>query len=118
MSAKKSAKYRYLCVHTTPQKGTRYYYSAKRDRGHFDIPKVIFGNSGPHSAVLNKKGEYCMTEHAMAIADKKENLEKILRALKSDKMKRLFAATLWSSFQIEWRMFSYFRKDFFKYFLN
>ena len=116
MSAKKSAKFRYLCVHTTPQKGTRYFYSAKRNRGHFDIPKVIFGNSGPHSAVLNKKGEYCMTEHAMAIADKKQNLAKILRALQSEKMKRLFAATLWSSFQIEWRMFSYFRKDFYKKF--
>ena len=116
MSAKKSAKYRYLCVHTTPQKGTRYFYSAKKNRGHFDIPKVIFGNSGPHSAVLNKKGEYCMTEHAMAIVDKKHNLVKILRALQSEKMKRLFAATLWSSFQIEWRMFSYFRKDFYKFF--
>jgi hypothetical protein len=116
MSPKKSAKFQYLCVHTTPQKGTRYFYSAKRNRGHFDIPKVIFGNSGPHSAVLNKKGEYCMTEHAMAIADKKKNLAKILRALQSERMKRLFAATLWSSFQIEWRMFSYFRKDFYKFF--
>jgi len=113
MSAKKSAKFRYLCVHTTPQKGTRYFYSAKKNRGHFDIPKVIFGNSGPHSAVLNKKGEYCMTEHAMAIVDKKQTLAKILQALQSEKMKRLFAATLWSSFQIEWRMFSYFRKDFY-----
>jgi hypothetical protein len=57
-----------------------------------------------------------MTEHAMAIADKKQNLAKILRTLKSEKMKRLFAATLWSSFQIEWRMFSFFRKDFYKKF--
>ena len=117
MRKEKTKKHHYICIHSTPKKGIRYFYSSTDKLGHFGIPKVIFGDSGPATAIVNDKGKYCMTEHSMAIIDDKKNLGKILEALKSEKMRDLFASALWSSFQIDWRMFSYFKKDFYKEFL-
>lgn len=117
MSKKKDNKHPFVCIHSTPKKGIRYMYSATDKKGHFGVPKVIFGDSGPYGAFINREGKFCMTEHAMGIVDKKQNLGKILDAMKSEKMREVLGATLWSPFQIDWRMFEYFKKDFYKYFL-
>ena len=111
MSNKESKKYKYVCIHSTPKKGIKFLYSSIKPKKN---PKVIFGNSGTNSAIINKTGKYCMTEHAIGIIDKKENLEKILETLKSDKMKNILKACLWSNFQIEWKLFKDFKKDFYK----
>ena len=112
MSKTKSKKFKYVCIHSTPQKGITYFYTSKKiDKKQ---PKVIFGNSGIGKAFVNKSGKYCLTEHAIGIIDKEKNLDKILKILKSDKMKRILKACLWSNFQIDWRLFTYFKKDFYK----
>lgn len=117
MSQKKDKKHPFVCIHSTPKKGVRYVYSSTDKRGHFGVPKVIFGDSGPYEAVINREGKFCMTEHAMGIVDKRQNLGKILRAMKSKRMREVLGATLWSPFQIDWRMFQDFRKDFYKFFI-
>lgn len=112
MSKKKTIKYKYPCVHLTPQKGIVYFYSSvKFDRFQ---PKVIFGDTGLGKAFINKKGKYCLTEHAIGIVDKEKRLDKILKVLKSEKMKGILKACLWSNFQIDWRMFLNFKKNFYK----
>jgi len=114
LSRKKSKKFKYACIHSTPKNGIKYFYSSIKPE---KIPKVIFGNSSLGTAFVNKNGKYCMTEHAMGITDKTKNLDKILEALKSDKMKEIFKACLWSNFQIDWKMFQYFKKDFYLKFI-
>lgn len=111
MSKIPSKKFKYVCVHSTPQKGVTYFYTSKKFE---KIPKVIFGNSGLGKAFSNKKGKYCLTEHAIGIVDKSSKLDKILKTFKSDKMKELLRACLWGNFQIDWKLFSYFKKDFYK----
>jgi hypothetical protein len=112
MSKRKTKKYKYSCVHLTPQKGIVYFYSSiKLDKFK---PKVIFGDTGLSKAFVNKKGKYCLTEHAIGIVDKEKKLERILDALKSEQMKNIFKACLWSNFQIDWRMFRDFKKNFYK----
>lgn len=115
VSDKKTKKFKYVCVHSTSGEGVKYKYSSKRI-GHFKIPKVIFGDSSVKEAIMNKSGKYCLTYHAIGIVDKEKNLEKILGALKTDRMRDVLNACLWSIFQIDWRMFTYFRKDFYRYF--
>jgi len=111
MSKKKSAKYKYVCIHSTPKKGITFYYTSEKiDKK----PKVIFGDSGLGTALANKTGKYCLTEHAMGIIDEPKNLDRILKVIKSDRMKQVFKACLWSNFQIDWRMFSDLKKDFYK----
>ena len=56
-----------------------------------------------------------MTQHAMAIQDSKSNLPKIKKALDSDQFREILDACSWSNFQIDWRLFTYLKKDFWKY---
>jgi len=116
MSPTKSKKFKFICIHTTGKKGVRYYYSDTDKLGHFGVKKVIFGNSGVGSALVNDVGKYCVTEHGIAIVDDEKNLGKILEVLKGERMRDVFGACLWSPFQIDWRMFLDFKKDFWKYF--
>ena len=117
VSDKKSNKFKYPLIHSTTKKGIRYLYSNTNKNGFFGIPKVIFGDSGINkSSIIDMNGKYGMTQHAMAISDTKSNLPKIKKALDSDQFEEVLNACSWSNFQIDWRLFTYLKKDFWKYF--
>ena len=93
-------------------------YSSRNDNGHFNIPKVIFGDSGIYNAVVDFDGLYGMTQHAMAIkVDSLFEANMIKQALESKKFKQLLSDCSWSNYQIDWRLFTYFKKDFWKEFV-
>ena len=48
------------------------------------------------------------------IHSKKEG-DKIIKAINSDYFKEILKATKWSSFQTDYRMFYYFKKNFYQY---
>ena len=56
-----------------------------------------------------------MTEHAMAIeiSSKKEG-DELKKYLLSENFKEVLKACKWGNFQIDWRLFTYFKKDFYK----
>lgn len=117
-SSKKTDTYRYPLIHSTPLAGTRYYYSSTNENGHFGVSKIIFGESGIHNAIIDVDGKYGMTQCAMAIGT--ENLEegeKIKKAIESGEFKELLNSCSWSNFRIDWLMFKYFKKDFWKHFI-
>jgi len=118
MSKEQDDEHPHSCVHSTPKTGTRYYYSSRNDNGHFGIPKVIFGESGINEAILDISGQYCMTQEAMAIVDNMENLPKIKRAIESKEFNDVLSACKWSNFRIDWRLFTYFKRNFWKYFVE
>jgi hypothetical protein len=113
----KNSEFKYEIVHSTLKNGARFVYSNRNDLGHFNIPKVIFGDSGINNIIIDKDGIYGMTQHAIGINDDIKNLENIKKALESDKFKNILKSCLWSNFQIDWRLFTYFRKDFYKEFI-
>ena len=49
--------------------------------------------------------------------DSKEEGEKIKEALMSEKFQKIWRATQWLSMTREWRIFKYFKKDFWKEFI-
>lgn len=119
MSKTETKKYKYPCFHANKKGGGfNYWYSSRNDKGHFGISKVIFSDGGYIRPYNDYKGEYGMTQHAMAIpiSSKKEG-ELICKALNSDKFKKIVWATKWSGYQTAWTMFTYFKKDFWKYFV-
>ena len=67
VSIDKDEHFMYPLIHSTPKKGIQYRYSSVCDKGHFGIPKVIFGEGGIHHCIVDVKGEYGMTHGAMAI---------------------------------------------------
>lgn len=108
----------YKLVHSTPKKGTRYMYSSKNDRGHFGIKKVIFGDSGIYDVIIDMDGNLGMTQHSMAIpVETIEEANNIKKAITSEKFTKFLESVMWSNFQIDWRLFSYLKKDFWKEFI-
>jgi len=107
--------FRYRLVHSTPKKGNRFYWASRNDKGHFGIPKVIFGDGGLHDVIIDELGTDGMTQHAMAlpIIDRSDG-DKAKQYLLSDEFKNILNACSWSNFQIDWRMFSYFREGFWR----
>ena len=115
ISNKKTNDYKYELIHSTPQSGIRYMYSSKNDKGHFGIKKVIFGDSGIYNSIIDIDGKYGMTQHSMGIEieDINEGNE-IKKVLDSEEFKKILKSCSWSNFQIDWRLFTYFKKTFYK----
>jgi hypothetical protein len=90
-------------------------YSSRNDKGHFGIPKVIFGESGVYDVIIDMDGKYGMTQCAMAIpVESYEEAEKIKNVLLSDEFNKIIKSTSFGNFRIDWRMFTYFKKDWWK----
>ena len=102
----------YPLIHSTPKKGIQYRYSSVCDKGHFGIPKVIFGEGGIHHCIVDIKGEYGMTHGAMAIQVNNIEEGNLLRTiLLSETFKKLMSACCYSSYRIDWCVLSEFSKE-------
>lgn len=118
MSATKNEEFKYPCVHSTPKSGTRYMYSKVNDRGHFGVSKVIFGDGGISTPIVDIGGEYGMTQHAMAIeiSIPEEGFE-LAKVLTSSTFQDVIKSCMYSSYAIDWNIFKDMRKDFWKEFV-
>lgn len=114
VSKNETSIYKYPLIYSTSQKGIRYMYSSRNDNGHFGIKKVIFGETGIYNAIIDINGIYGMTQQSMAIpiSSYKEG-KKIKQFLESNEFKEILNACSWSNFRIDWRLFTYFKKDFY-----
>jgi hypothetical protein len=117
MSVKKDNTYIYSCVQSITKTGIRYCYSSI-DKGFFGISKVIIGESGLNNVVIDMKGEYGMTQGAMAIkVDTLKEAESIKKALLSEKFKTFIQQSMFSNFRIDWQLFTVLARDFWKDFV-
>jgi hypothetical protein len=123
VSSAKTDVFKYPLIHSTNISGIRYKYSSRNDNGHFNIPKVIFGESGLNDVIIDfikdengmTRGEYGMTQHAMAIEiSSKEEGKELKNYLLSSEFQEILKTCMWGNFGIDWRLFSYFKKDFYK----
>jgi hypothetical protein len=104
-------------VHNMTKKyGLGFVYSSE-DKGHFGIPKVILSFGEFQYPYNDFKGEYGMSQICYGLKiNSKEEGDKIVSAINSSKFKEILKYTKWSTFQTDWRMFNYFKPDFWKYF--
>lgn len=130
LSLTKSKKYPCPIIHTMTRKGNGLRYSKdgclskKRNKthrtipstDHFGIPKVILNFNEILYPYNDYKGEYGLSQLSFGIQiDSKADGDKIIKGLNSPIFKEIVKATKWGSFQTDWRMFRYFRKDFYDY---
>tara|TARA_Y100000996_G_scaffold219321_1_gene172440 strand:+ start:1896 stop:6839 length:4944 start_codon:yes stop_codon:yes gene_type:complete len=119
MSQTKKGKYIYPVVHSITKEGITYWYSNDNTKGHFGVPKVILNfneHQYSHKEQNDYKGEYGMSQISFGIPIKsKKEGDEILKAIDSDAFKKIIAATKWGAFQTDYRMFKYFKKDFYKH---
>jgi hypothetical protein len=110
--------YCYKMIHSTPKNGVRYKYCNEQKKSdHFKIKKIIFGETGYDNMVLDKNGKYGCTCCSFGIEIIDENFEIIKKALLTIEFKEIINSCSWSNFRIDWRLFTYFKKDFWKEFI-
>lgn len=120
MSEKRDNKYKYECIYSVKMGDIpSFRYSSTKDRGHFGIPKFIFGSGVCTSigSIVDDKGEYGLTQWATGIVDIPKNLPLIKRAFDSPKFKELMKACPNQNNNINRKVLSLFRRDFWKEFI-
>lgn len=109
-------------VHSITKDGPTYIYTNDIKKGHYGIPKVILSMNEKqysHPEQNDYEGKYGMSQISFGIPIKsKKEGDLILRAIDTPKFNKIIAATKWGAYQTDWRMFKYFKKDFYKYFLD
>ena len=119
IKSKLSDKYKYPIVHSINQEGLVFWYTDDKTKGHFGIPKVLLNFNEQQYPVNDFEGKYGMSQitFGIPITSKKQG-DDIVRAMNTDAFKDIVKATKWGAFQTDWRMFKYFKPDFYKYFLK
>jgi hypothetical protein len=119
MSNTESAEHIYPVVHTMAKRGIGLWYSNTKDKGHFGVPKVILNFNENLYPYLDSSGEFGMGQSSFGLPVYSiTHGNELITALKSPKFNQVIKATKWGAFQTDWRMFTYFRDDFYKSFLN
>jgi hypothetical protein len=117
MSHSKTEIYKYPCVYSIKRSNEiSFKWSSINTNGMFGVPKVIFG-SGATGFIVDTTGEYGLTQWATGIVDEVENLKYISLALNSHKFKDIILATSVSKAEINKKILSSFKKDFWKEFV-
>jgi hypothetical protein len=117
ISSTKTKVFKYPVVYTVSKSnGPSFKWSSKNDVGHFNVPKVIWGNSAATGFYTDNEGKYGLTEFAYAIADSPDNLGKIHKVL-VDNYEELSSLTNLVGSGINYKVLATFRKDFWKEFV-
>jgi hypothetical protein len=114
-----TATFTYPCIHATLKDGAvRYMYSNTREYGHFEVPKLIIGQTGYVNAVVDMIGEYAVTDNAIAICvNDADECDALKRAIESDAFRAVLRACSWSNYRIDWRLFANFKREFWREFV-
>jgi hypothetical protein len=122
MSRKEIGKFKYKCIHSINNEkngGIIYMYSNTNKNGFFNDKKIIVNGTLIARVYNDYKAEYAFTDNCFAIKIKNENEGNLLcKAMNTKKFKEVIRSTKWSNFRTDWRMFKYFKKDFWKYFVD
>lgn len=118
ISTNQTTKYTMPVVHKMTKKdGLGFVYSCE-DKGHFGISKVILSFGEFQYPYNDWNGEYGMSQicYGLRVQNKEEG-NNIVAAINSNEFKSLLKYTKWSTFQTDWRMFKYFKPDFWREFI-
>jgi len=114
--------FKYPVIHSIGKNGIRYWYSNDSSKGHFGIPKVILNfneKQYSHKEQNDYEGKFGMSQISFGIPIKsREEGDMILRAMDTLIFKRIISSTKWAAFQTDYRMFRYFRPDWYKIILD
>jgi hypothetical protein len=114
----KQDEYKYPVAYSVNRKNEiKLIYSNINEKGHYKIPKLIFG-SGATGFYIDNEGIYALSEFCTGIVDKNENLQKIKEAIETNKFISIIKAISVSKAEINRKILKYFKKDFYIEFNN
>ena len=108
---------KYKSILTKNERTIKYKYSSEKKN--FNGTKKVILSCGRYPYPINDyKGEFGLSCYNFGIViDNEEEGYNIIKCIQSDKFKSLLKNNKWGSYNIEWRMFKYFKKDFWKDFI-
>jgi len=114
VSKTKHGAFIYPCVYSVNVKDEpSFFYSNDNTKGHFGIPKLIWGN-GSTGSIIDYKGEYGLTQFAYAIIDTPTNLSKIKKVFDSKDFRNFITSLSVGLAGINTKYISLFKKDFYE----
>ena len=115
LTKRQTDKHKYPVIHTLTQKGIGLRYADHASKTQFGVPKVILNVNEKQYPVLDMSGKYGLSQLSFAIPIRtKTEGERIIQCMNGPVFQDVLRATKWGSFQTDYRMFHYFRKDFTK----
>ena len=117
MRANKTSKFKHSVVHNITREGLGFWYSnKKRD---FSVPKVLLNFNQFQYPYNDYKDEYGMSQLTFGIPIKnKTHGDMIVAAINTPEFKEIIKATKWAAFQTDWRMFKWFKPDFYRKYIG
>ena len=115
----KSQEYKYPVANNINSDGIQFLYTNDKTKNFFGMPKVIVSVGRYPYPYNDFDGKYGISQggFGIPITSKKQG-DDIIKAINSDKFQDILKSTKWGAFQIDYRMFKYFKPDFYKHFLN
>ena len=119
MKASKTDVFKFPVVHTITLEGLGFWYTNDKSKGHFGVPKVLLNANENQYPMNDFEGKYGMSQltFGIPITSKKQG-DDIVNAINTDAFKEIIKATKWGAFQTDYKMFKYFKPDFYKSFLG
>lgn len=119
MSKEQTDEFKYPCIYMVKfGENIITWYSSTNKKGHFGIPKVIWGN-GASDVTVDSNGDFGLTQFAYAIVDDVENLVNIKKALDSSNfIKEIMNYRDGLGDKYNRKIIATFRKDFWKNFIQ
>jgi hypothetical protein len=116
---KQDSKFKYSVIKTIRKNDKDIFYSDNNKKGYFGISKIIISQGLKTYTFEDLNGEYGISSHTGAILIENEKETKLLiKTLNSKKFGEIIKYSKWSNFTTELKMFIYFKKDFWKYFVD
>ena len=122
ISRTKIKDFKYPIVHGITLNALSNLYTNDNTKGHFGVPKVLLSfneNQYSYPEQNDYDGKYGMSQicFGLPISTRQEG-DDILKAVDTDVFKTIIKSTKWGAFQTDYRMFKYFRPDWYKIILQ
>jgi hypothetical protein len=117
VSKEKSDIFRYPVIYSIYKDNTiQFRYSNCNTNGHYGIPKIIFVPNLGLNYIIDKKGEYGLTQWVYAICDEPDNLDKISGIFENEIFRNVLKCIKFGMYYNS-NIIKMFKKDFWKEFI-
>ena len=116
ISKEENEVFKYPCVYGMYKDGSFSLQYSSENKGHFGVPKIIIPCAEKSYTLVDTYGEYGIMQNAFGIKICEDYLE-VKKAIDSEKFSEIIKSSKWLNFQIDYKMFKSFKKDFWKEFI-
>lgn len=115
LSKRKTPKFHYPVVHTITNNGLGIRYADNKSPHQFGVSKVLLNFNEQQYPYNDYNGQYGMSQLTFGIPiNSKSEGDRIIDAINSPAFREIIRATKWGAFQTDYRMFKYFKRDFYE----